>query len=87
MKQIPTNVYCSGPATDMPLSEAIPRVINNDKISVKDDQFQMVFKNPFSDRYGAVVAYSVIVTTKKNDAALINEHIPYWSRIQRSYSL
>ncbi|KAI0229775.1 Tyrosine-protein phosphatase 10D [Lamellibrachia satsuma] len=75
------------PPTKIPLTEAIPKVIQkdgNDKSTIKHNQFQIEFKNPFSNDYGPIEAYSVIVTKKREDSQLDEPDIPYWSAVQKS---
>ena len=66
----------------MPLLEAKPRL--NDKSTTTQDQFQVEFHNPFSNEYGYVENYSVIVTKKRDDPTLNNNAIPYWSAVKKS---
>lgn len=76
----------SEPATVIPVTDAKPEATKdeNDKSITKHNQFQIKFQNPFSDEYGRVEAYSVIVTKKPEDSQLDQLHISYWSAVQKS---
>ena len=85
-----TNCAClSEPPTVIPLDEAVPKVETNEngKEVTKHNQFQIKFRNPFTDEYGPVESYSVIVTKNSKDSHLRDGHLPYWSTLQKSESV
>ena len=82
-----TNCAClSEPPTLVPLLEAVPKVNKNEngKDITKHNQFQITFRNPFTNAYGPVESYSVIVTKNSKDSHLKDGRLPYWSALQKS---
>lgn len=61
----------------MPLLDGKPRL--QDKSTTTQHQFQVEFQNIFSNEYGDIDSYSVIVSNKRDDPALNKSVIPYWS--------
>ena len=66
----------------MPLLVGKPRL--QDLSTTTEHQFQVEFQNIFSDDYGFVDSYSVIVTNKRDDPILNKTVIPYWSSMKAS---
>ena len=81
--------YLSEPPTRIPLLEAVPEVETNEngKEVTRHNQFQIKFRNPFTDEYGKVESYSVIVTKNSEDSHLRDGYLPYWAALQETESL
>ena len=66
----------------MPIDEALPTM--QDTQTVSQNSFQLDFVNPFSTENGDDIAYSVIVTTKRDDPTAKSEVLPFWGDMMKS---
>ena len=83
------SVSISAPATAMPVEEAKPvlKGTNDKKSTLTHNSFVIQFINAFSNDYGDVVSYSVIVTKSLDDKTSDKRDIPYWSKMKLEKSI